>query len=229
MKKSRLLGAVCASLTIASISANATVLNTLNGVNYEWLELSATQLLSRNTVEARIIDPTDDLFGYEYASRSLVEDLLLSYTAWDGLDGWHGAATVTSGVESFLSDFAILKSTPLTPGTTTTEDGGTIPYDLNNGSLFLYGHTGECGEGVTSRGSAAVLYNETVLTGAFQGGRFGWDHTNTNPTRVSYVEQNSDLGSLLVKTSTVPIPAALWLFVTGLMGLVGISRHKKLA
>lgn len=42
MKKSHLLGAVCTCLTLLSFNANASVLRTLNSVDYEWLELTAT-------------------------------------------------------------------------------------------------------------------------------------------------------------------------------------------
>jgi len=34
---------------------------------------------------------------------------------------------------------------------------------------------------------------------------------------------------MAVRTSTIPIPAAVWLFGSGLLGLVGIARHKKSA
>ena len=36
----------------------------------------------------------------------------------------------------------------------------------------------------------------------------------------------SYIGSYLVRTSPVPIPAALWLFGSGLIGLIGIARRK---
>jgi hypothetical protein len=51
--KSRLLGAVCACFISLSFNANAVVLNTLNGVNYEWLELTETLGLRRDKVELR--------------------------------------------------------------------------------------------------------------------------------------------------------------------------------
>ena len=34
-------------------------------------------------------------------------------------------------------------------------------------------------------------------------------------------------GSALVRPSAVPIPAAIWLFATGLLGLVGVARRKE--
>jgi len=44
---------------------------------------------------------------------------------------------------------------------------------------------------------------------------------------------NFDIGSgnslTVVSISSVPVPAAVWLFGSGLLGLVGVSRHKKAA
>ena len=69
MKKSYLLRAVCACLTVVSFNTSAVVLNTLSGVDYEWMELTETQGLTRAQVELRLTDSNDVLFGYEYASR----------------------------------------------------------------------------------------------------------------------------------------------------------------
>jgi len=34
-------------------------------------------------------------------------------------------------------------------------------------------------------------------------------------------------GSYLVSASAVPVPAAVWLFGSGLIGLIGVARRKK--
>ncbi len=47
----------------------------------------------------------------------------------------------------------------------------------------------------------------------------------------SMVSVNVDIGSgnsmEVLSISTVPIPAAVWLFGSGLLGLLGIARRKK--
>lgn len=43
------------------------------------------------------------------------------------------------------------------------------------------------------------------------------------------VEPQIIVGSALVRTSVVPIPAAAWLFGSGLIGLIGVARRKKQA
>ena len=40
---------------------------------------------------------------------------------------------------------------------------------------------------------------------------------------------NANFNANLAPVSTVPVPAAVWLFGSGLLGLVGIARRKKKA
>ena len=54
MNKSRLLGAERRCLTVVSFNANAVIYNTLNGIDYAWLELTETYYMSRQQVEARL-------------------------------------------------------------------------------------------------------------------------------------------------------------------------------
>jgi hypothetical protein len=132
MEKSRLSGAVCACLAAVSINANAVVVNTLNGVDYEWLELTATAGISRLDVEAQLSDVNSALYGYEYASRALVEDLLLSYSSWDRTSGSHVDSAVITGGENYLDDFG---RTYYDPGDGVTDpvprvvDGDPVDYD----------------------------------------------------------------------------------------------------
>lgn len=50
---------LAASVLVLSTSVNAAVLNTLNGIDYEWLEVTATQGLTRDEVELRLTDTND--------------------------------------------------------------------------------------------------------------------------------------------------------------------------
>ena len=42
-------------------------------------------------------------------------------------------------------------------------------------------------------------------------------------------ESYSHFGHALVRTSVVPVPAAAWLFGTGILGLIGFSKRRKVA
>lgn len=231
MKKSRLLVAVCGCFTVASFNVNAVVVNTLNGVNYEWLELTVTEGMSRNSVEAQIASaaPSDTLYGYEYASRSLVESLLLSYSSWDSRNGWHGAPTVAGGIANFLNDFGALVGHAHDDPILYTADGYTVSQDYHKYSYAFYGATGECLANVSCLLEVDMIESQGSATAAFQYSNLGWSAAATNAVTADVNMNSSGYGSLLVRTANVPIPASVWLFASGLLGLIGITRRKKAA
>lgn len=232
-----ILGAICACLAVVSYSANASVINTLNGVNYEWLEVTETQGMSRNQVEAAITSATlgDTLYGYQYASRSLVEDLFLSYTSYDGLDGYHGKPTAVIGMSAFLDDFGatIISIGNGVSSLYSTIDGYVISYEQNNYRFLdaIYGGSDECNYGTSYIYSCALttdVYYDTLGTPsmAWIEGDSGFDATSI--PYVEYIDRSDpNHGSLLVRISAVPIPATVWLFGSGLIGLIGLARRKK--
>ena len=93
-----------AYLAVISINTNAVVLNTLNGVDYEWLKLTMTAGKSRVDVETQLADVNNTLYGYEYASRALVEALFLSYASWGGIDDLHTDSEMIAGTVKYLDD-----------------------------------------------------------------------------------------------------------------------------
>ena len=70
--------ALAAPILFVSTCVNAVVINTHNGIEYEWLELTVTAGMSRAQVETQLSDSNSSLFGYEYAPKVLVQDLFLS-------------------------------------------------------------------------------------------------------------------------------------------------------
>ena len=216
-------------LSLLAFNANAVVFNTLNGVDYEWLELTVTQGVSRDTVELRIADVNDVLYGYEYASRQLVEDLLLSYTSFDGVDGYHGAAGVLSGMAGLLSDFG--KKTSVGDGSNSTYptvDVGSVLWDYASWYNGLYGLDSECGINQSCRSHLAVYFDtNNTPTMAYQTNWYGWNAAYSAPEQVSNSTENQEWGSFLVKQlSPVPVPSAVCLFGSGLICLIGLARHK---
>ena len=53
------------------------------------------------------------------------------------------------------------------------------------------------------------------------------DNISTHDTFIDNAALPSYGGSFLVRVSAVPIPSAVWLFGSGLLGLVGMARRKK--
>lgn len=81
------LALVTAALVLSN-SVNASIIKNLNGIKYEWLEVTGTAGLIRGQVEAQLFDSNSTLFGYQYASRALVQDLFLSYAPWTSQMGF---------------------------------------------------------------------------------------------------------------------------------------------
>jgi len=173
------------------------------------------------------------IYGYEYASTSLIEDLFKSYATWDGRNGTHGNPAVVSGIDQLLNDFGY---TVYDPGDgvdkiITTDDGYVINYDSFNMLSGFYGLRNECGPSRSCRASALVSYDVAGNpTMANQERSFGWSSAySADISTYGYYSGLSYNGSFLVRavTSPVPIPAAAWLFGSGLVGLAGIARRKK--
>ena len=93
-------------------------------------------------------------------------------------------------------------------------------------NFMLYGDSQECGTN-TCR-SRIILYSN--LFGAFaaaeQRSAYGWDATNTSPLFPDNNFVSSDQGALLVHVSAIHIPAAVWMFGSGLIGLIGFAKCK---
>ena len=215
-------------LAACSLNANAAIVKSLGGTTYEFLELSATDGMDRSDVEAAILDTNSSLYGYQYASRQVTEQLFLSYASWDGLFGVHTDSPVASGANAFINDFGLTTTGGpdgiLAPQDTT--DGGTIYFDYVGRSRFIYGQTNECGVNWSCVGQQAVWYSTAgAALGALQSESAGWDHTYSDPQVYLHDRYDGYSGSsLLVRTSVVPIPAAVWLFASALLALGRLQR-----
>lgn len=224
-----MITAICVCLTIVSFNANSAVVNTLNGVNYKWLEFSATMGMSRDLIETRLLDPNDALYGYEYASRILVEDLLMSYSSWDGLNGYHQNSDVLVGMDQLFNDFGFTETTIRSSINLhdTVDSGPLVPYNTVNLSKVLYGSESECSS--VNYTCVAELFELSIdgqtTTAALQLGYSGYDSTAVSPLLTLTSNSDPAYASFLV-ASVVPIPSAIWLFGSGLIGLISIARKK---
>lgn len=225
-----------ACLICCSFNASAVVLNTLNGVDYEWLELTETAGMSRVQVEYQLNDINSPLYGYQYASRSLIEALFLSYTSWDGLNGWHSADSTVNGILAHQNDFGITR-TNIGTGTalyfTTIDEGISAEIDGSIDTKGYYGSAGECvGAGPTDDTCVSDMTTFFDLLGnptmSLQSQWAGWSATLEPGVTVS-TQVDASIGSYLVRiTSPIPTPPAIWLFGSGLLGLISMARRNHL-
>ena len=214
-------------ILLISVNANAVLINTINGVDYEWLELTETAGQSRAEVEVQLLDSGSALYGYEYASRQLFFDLLYSYSRWDGIDGMHGAPDVVNNLFSLISDFGVIDSY-VSEGLSIggTVDGYAINYTSIETSYGYYGTSSECpylGDSCAALLRSYTLYGTPVAGSQSQYDGWSLDTYSSGSQDSGYQYR----GSFLVRTiSPVPVPAAIWLFASGLIGIVTLARRK---
>lgn len=215
-----------------SLSANAVVTNTLNGVSYEWIELSVTLGMSRDDVELRLQNPDDILYGYEYASRGLVEDLLLSYAPWDGVSGFYGDAAIVAGMQAMINDFGYTGEYSDIPNAQmNTVDGYTLSYDRLTAISAIYGKHDECGSApnvvMSCYGNQAVYTHLGTAVITTQRAGSGWNQFSENSNLINNSYGHSEIASFLVAPTLVPLPSTGWLFISALVGLMSKKRFSR--
>lgn len=158
-----------------------------------------------------------------------------------------GAVAGLTLLNSFLSNVTLASNSTVTGdyGTLTPTGNTTITGITLGGSSFvnlnnLAPNTNLLGFlGISNLTGISIIANEQFVFG--DGGVLGAPciaqcRQVTNALDISF--NNGLIGGLLVngniilghseaKLSAVPLPAAFWLFGSGLMGLVGVSRRRK--
>ena len=137
---------------------------------------------------------------------------------------YFGAAQVTSGLAT--SATAAQDANDWGSGFQGTTGVGTIDLNLGgyyanwNGTNFLQGTdttgangTSTSASGTTSGNTFDLEYSSYITGGSFDG-QTGFWHLQ---------------GTFTEAAPEVPVPAAVWLFGSGLLGLVGVARRKKVA
>ena len=147
-------------------------------------------------------------------------DILMDFT---------GDPTLGGGTDIFYDD-SVLSFQSFSFGTTTlTLDGAfsRLPDDLPNKlEGMAFGNFG----GLSGPGTVGTLTFQAIAVGditltmadtsnALAGGAF--------TSAISYGPQSVSFGSSEVSITNVPVPAAVWLLVSGLLGLTGVARKRK--
>jgi len=209
--------------------AYASVINTIGGTDYEWLEFSNTTNLSRDTVESLINDTASALYGYRYATRLETQLLLDSYLPYLPVDLNHWEAYAAPGAQAFFNDFGITVREDF--GATfqaVSNDGVNFSYNMYLTSYFNYGAAGECGVDVSCVGNMLTAALDGAIQAQFTPSHRGFDAAWANPDTFFNYDAKDIQASLLVREIIpVPLPAAAWLFSNGVVFLFGLARAQK--
>lgn len=162
----------------------------------EWLDLTETDGLSYKRVKKMIKD-SGSLSGWRYASRDEVRDLYSS--AGIGLGNQMG--------KKYFNEMNALTD---------------LLGDTVRGRT--YGFSGLTAESFLLKNNRILFW---AATKRFFWKEYSW--SNTNGFIQFDTSSSLNVGSFLVRQTTVsavPVPAAVWLFGSALLGLVGIKRTK---
>lgn len=197
MKKSHLLGALCAAFfSFITMSANSALVDNGGGLIYD------------NVLDITWAQP--DVASSWDNANTWAAGLTLG-----GVSGWRlpyisvaaGASPITSPVDC---------STATEPECRDNELGYMYRYNLGgtpSSSLFPSLQSDNYWSGTQNNSSFAWRFN------------FAAGVQDVNGKVVNHLAWAVHAGDV----SAVPIPAAVWLFGSGLLGLMGIAKHKKAA
>lgn len=214
--------ALAASTLVFSTSANAAIISvdwqsagdnlitqdTASGL--EWLDLTVTAGMSYNEVSAQL--GTGGAFeGWGYATVAQVEGL---WTAFGGDSAYYnGWSTQNNGLFDVMAPYV----------------GDLVCHDQQSSCVTGQGYSWwltETPQGGTSTSVLDVLVSSDAWTNPEAALKDYFGNFNAGPVPLD--ASQSELGSALVRPiSAVPVPAAVWLFGSGLLGLVGVARRKK--
>lgn len=227
MKYSRLLGAACAFISVFTApQAMSVTIDTYFGWNYvssvapatlSWLPLeSITYTGASGTVTQNI-----DWGGAGIAMPDGAGLATKPTPTYDAInDTGDGQSTRTQGTSMSIDWFAPGATTPWgvqsfpTIGITGIKSAGVVG-DLYNQTEYVVGLIPAGAN--TELDSALSGYQRDIYTGAQ--GLFAADPQVVNA--YGYF--------IFSAAEVVPLPPAFWLFGSGLLGLIGIARHKKAA
>lgn len=227
MNKSRLWSAACAYLAIFSCNVSASIVDfgtyvrdTATGL--EWLDLSATASLSYDSVSAET-GIGGAFEGWSYATRS---EVLTLWTAFGGDANFYSGWSVQN--DGLFDALAPLMG-DLACATRGCEPGRGFSHwitaDIATAADVILNPSGNV---VVGQRLSALTYDFSIRNESRT-----MDYLNLQQITTANDFASAEFGSALFRSSAVsgggvvPVPAAVWLFGSGLIGLVGIARRKQ--
>lgn len=225
-----IIGATCVCLATVSFNSHATLISTLssfdnitsliagdqsNTTSRDWATASVFHVDSKNiTVESMTatFDYTND------STAQYLEIGVYESTGTHGTDlepgallGTFDTSTIYASNSKFSIDLIATSSFQLQANTDYL-----LVWNAQPGAPYL---------GTKKRGTPDQMMNDGVA-GFFTGEVMYSTSGGTSGSWYSGNQYGFDYASINGSVSTVPVPAAIWLFSSGLLGLTGLARKK---
>ncbi len=189
----------------------------------DWLDVTLSQGRSYDDV-ANQFGSGGDFEGWGFATTAQFVTLLVNATGLSTTEIANPLGYVLSNSDKAHDIVTLLGNTCVDPACTSSWD---IRYTYGWVKLPSDGHQGD------GYGETAIIFDyHDFINGWGQDPRtvygYGPDYPGDGRHSPTSAE-STNLGSFLIRTSTVPIPAAVWLFGSSLLGLIGFSKRKKIA
>ena len=216
--KSLLIGMSCVMASLISVSASASTIDfavnapTSGTISYD----GSTALIGSGIDVDTIVGLSTPLNAGAAIS---CDGCLLNFTSGANTGGWDFGSGGTISIVGGVSAAGIAGGATLLSGTFDSASvfdvgGGTFNFKITGGSFNDTKHP----DLLTYFGMPLVDY---------QGGLNISFNTTVSPLSVGDAFTSATVFSGNIVNSPVPVPAAVWLFGSGLLGLVGVARRKK--
>ena len=204
MKKSRLLCVVCASIFgFISMSSHAALVDNGGGLIY------------------------DDVLEITWAQPDAQRN-------WDNANTWAAGLTL-GGVSGWRLPYISVAAGagPFTSPIDCSTATELACRDNELGYMFYQNLSGTAGQSILSSGDPDLALFPTLQSDVYWSGTefnssLAWDFVFGNGSQFNVNKVSGAFYSWAVHPgNVVPVPAAVWLFGSGLLGLVGFARRKK--
>ena len=231
MNKSHLHGVVCALLVLCSKSVYAnTIPIAIAGVDQDAYTGKAVRLDGSASY-----DPDGDPIVFWYwefyslptASNSEIDNPFGDTPTFtpDLVGDYVLSLVVTDGYDYSLPDYVTISATVNQPPVAVAQadvTAGAAPLTVNFDGTASYDPEGNDLQYLWWFNDGAAFSQSVTATHTFTA-------PGTYDVEFRVVETNTlfDIDYITINVGTVPVPAAVWLFGSGLLGLFGIARRKK--